>query len=110
MIGSSIGLVFALSMVAAPLLYAVIGMSGLFWLTAALAVAAIFTILFVVPAAPPVPRAIGRFSEVLGNGQLMRLNFGVFSLHLMQTAMWVLVPATPLIFCHSLPGSVWILA
>lgn len=93
MIGSSIGLVFALSMVAAPLLYAVIGMSGLFWLTAALAVAAIFTILFVVPAAPPVPRAIGRFSEVLGNGQLMRLNFGVFSLHLMQTAMWVLVPA-----------------
>ena len=93
MIGSSIGLVFAVSMVAAPLLYAVIGMSGLFWLTAALAVGAIFTILFIVPAAPPVPRAVGRFSEVLANGQLMRLNFGVFALHLMQTAMWVLVPA-----------------
>ena len=93
MIGSSIGLVFAISMVAAPLLYALIGMSGLFWLTAVLAVAAIFTVMFVVPAAPPVPRAIGRFSEVLGNGQLMRLNFGVFALHLMQTAMWVLVPA-----------------
>ncbi|WP_298622744.1 MFS transporter [uncultured Zoogloea sp.] len=93
MIGSSIGLVFAVSMVAAPLLYAVIGMSGLFWLTAALAVAAVFTILFIVPAAPPVPRAVGRFSEVLANGQLMRLNFGVFALHLMQTAMWVLVPA-----------------
>ena len=93
MIGSSIGLVFALSMVAAPLLYALIGMSGLFWLTAVLAVGAIFTVLFVVPAAPPVPRAIGRFSEVLGNGQLMRLNFGVFALHLMQTAMWVLVPS-----------------
>ena len=93
MIGSSIGLVFALSMVAAPLLYALIGMSGLFWLTAALAVGAIFTILFIVPAAPPVPRAVGRFGEVLANGQLMRLNFGVFALHLMQTAMWVLVPA-----------------
>ncbi|WP_374244155.1 MFS transporter [Zoogloea sp.] len=93
MIGSSIGLVFAVSMVAAPLLYALIGMSGLFWLTAALAVAAIFTILFIVPAAPPVPRAVGRFGEVLANGQLMRLNFGVFALHLMQTAMWVLVPA-----------------
>jgi MFS family permease len=72
MIGSSIGLVFALSMVAAPLLYALIGMSGLFWLTAALAVGAVFTVLFIVPAAPPVPRATGRFSEVLGNGQLMR--------------------------------------
>src|SRR5690554_5709560 len=33
MIGASIGLMFALSMIAAPLLYAVIGMSGLFWLT-----------------------------------------------------------------------------
>jgi xanthosine utilization system XapX-like protein len=54
-----------------------IGMDGLFWLTAALAVGAVFTVLFVVPAAPPVPRAVGRFSEVLGNGQLMRLNFGV---------------------------------
>lgn len=93
MIGSSIGLVFALSMVAAPLLYALIGMSGLFWLTAVLAVGAIFTILFIVPAAPPVPRAVGSFGEVLANGQLMRLNFGVFALHLMQTAMWVLVPA-----------------
>jgi MFS family permease len=93
MIGSSIGLVFAISMVAAPLLYSLIGMSGLFWLTAVLAGAAILTVIFIVPAAPPVPRAIGRFSDVLGNGQLMRLNFGVFALHLMQTAMWVLVPA-----------------
>ncbi|HMV18353.1 MAG TPA: MFS transporter [Zoogloea sp.] len=93
MIGSSIGLVFALSMVAAPVLYGIIGMSGLFWLTAVLAGGAILTVLFVVPAAPPVPRATGRFAEVLGNGQLMRLNFGVFALHLMQTAMWVLVPA-----------------
>jgi predicted MFS family arabinose efflux permease len=93
MIGSSIGLVFALSMVAAPVLYSLIGMSGLFWLTAVLAVGAIGAILFVVPAAPPVPRATGRLSEVLKDGQLMRLNFGVFALHLMQTAMWVLVPA-----------------
>jgi len=57
MIGSSIGLVFALSMVAAPLLYNAIGMSGIFWLTAVLAAAAIGVVLYVVPAAPPVPRA-----------------------------------------------------
>ncbi|MBW7860012.1 MAG: MFS transporter [Rhodocyclaceae bacterium] len=94
MIGASIGLVFALSMVAAPLLYAAVGMDGIFWLTAALALGAIFVVLWVVPDAPPVPRANGgRFVDVLRNGQLMRLNFGVFSLHLMQTAMWVLIPA-----------------
>jgi len=94
MIGSSIGLVFALSMVAAPLLYAAIGMDGIFWLTAALAFGAIGVLLWVVPEAPPVPRANGgRFIDVLRDGQLMRLNFGVFALHLIQTTMWVMVPA-----------------
>ncbi|ATE62688.1 MFS transporter [Thauera sinica] len=94
MIGSSIGLVFALSMVAAPLLYAAIGMSGIFWLTAVLALAAMGVVLWVVPDAPPVPRASGgRFGDVLRDGQLMRLNLGVFALHLIQTTMWVMVPA-----------------
>lgn len=94
MIGSSIGLVFALSMVAAPLLYAVVGMSGIFWLTALLAAGAIFVVLRVVPDAPPAPRpSPGRLRDVLRNGQLMRLNAGVFALHLIQTTMWVVVPA-----------------
>lgn len=94
MIGASIGLVFAFSMVAAPLLYALIGMAGIFWLTAALAAGAIYVVLRVVPDAPPVPRATGgRFIDVLRDAQLMRLNFGVFALHLIQTTMWVLVPA-----------------
>nr|HQV09538.1 MFS transporter [Thauera sp.] len=93
MIGSSIGLVFALSMVAAPLLYAAVGMSGIFWLTAILAFGAIGVLLWVVPAAPPVPRATGKLIDVLRDGQLMRLNFGVFALHLIQTTMWVMVPS-----------------
>lgn len=95
MIGSSIGLVFALSMVGAPLLYATIGMPGIFALTGSLALAAIYVVLKVVPAAPAVPRQPGwpSFVEVLRNPQLLRMNFGVFALHLMQTAMWVLVPS-----------------
>ena len=94
MIGSSIGLVFAISMVAAPLLYTAVGMDGIFWLTAVLAFAAIGVVLYVVPAAPAVPRApAGSFVDVLRDAQLMRLNGGVFALHLIQTAMWVLVPA-----------------
>lgn len=93
MIGASIGAVFAISMVAAPLLYAAVGMDGIFWVTAILALSAILVVLYVVPDAPPVPRANGgRFIDVLRDGQLMRLNFGVFALHLMQTTMWVLVP------------------
>ncbi|MDR2093662.1 MAG: MFS transporter [Azoarcus sp.] len=97
MIGSSIGLVFALSMVAAPLLYAGIGMAGIFWLTASLAVGAMALVIWVVPDAPPVQRAPrgadASLAAVLRNGPLMRLNFGVFALHAIQTMMWVTVPA-----------------
>ena len=93
MIGASIGLVFAGSLVLSPALYGWIGMAGIFWLTAILAIAAILVLVTVVPQAPPVPRATGRLVDVLADGQLMRLNLGVFALHLMQTAMWVLVPA-----------------
>jgi hypothetical protein len=52
-------------------------------------------VLRVVPAAPAVPRqpAWQSFVEVLSHRQLLRLNFGVFALHLMLTAMWVLLPA-----------------
>jgi predicted MFS family arabinose efflux permease len=94
MIGSSIALMFALSMVGAPLLYPLIGMHGLFWLTAILACLAIVVVLKVVPAAPRLPRpASTGLLPVLRNGQLMRLNLGVFVLHMIQTTMWVLVPA-----------------
>lgn len=94
MIGSSIGLVFAGSLVLAPLLYGWVGLSGIFWLTAFLALGAIVVLLKVVPAAPPpVVGAPVPLSQVLLHPQLLRLNFGVFALHLMQTAMWVLVPA-----------------
>ena len=95
MIGSSIGLVFALSMVGAPLLYALIGMPGIFALTGVLAILAIYVVLAVVPAAPAIPRRPGwpSFVEVLSDRQLLRMNFGVFTLHLVQTAMWVLLPS-----------------
>lgn len=109
MIGSSIGLVFALSMVGAPLLYAAIGMPGIFALTGVLALAAIFVVLKVVPAAPAVPRRPdgAGFREVLANPQLLRMNFGVFALHLTQTAMWVLVPSA-LVHTGGLPlGEHW---
>ncbi|MDR1661160.1 MAG: MFS transporter [Azoarcus sp.] len=97
MIGSSIGLVFALSMVAAPLLYAAVGMAGIFWLTAALAAGAMALVVWVVPDAPPrraAPRGQdGTLAAVLRHGELMRLNFGVFALHTIQAMMWVTVPA-----------------
>ncbi|MCM2288523.1 MAG: MFS transporter [Sulfuritalea sp.] len=93
MIGSSIGLVFAISLVAAPALYAAIGMGGIFWMTAILAIAAIGLVTHVVPPAPPLPPGPEpRFREVLLDTQLLRLNFGIFTLHMVQMAMFVVVP------------------
>ena len=104
MIGSSIGLVFAVSMVGGPLLYVAIGMPGIFSLTGVLALLAIFVVVRIVPLAPAVARqpAWQSFLEVLANRQLLRLNFGVFALHLMLTAMWVLLPVE-LLTTGSLP-------
>ena len=94
MVGGSIGLTFAVSMIASPMLYQAIGMSGLFNLTGVLSIIAIFVVAFVVsPASAPVLAKRVPFSEVLRDGELMRLNFGVFALHMTQMAMFVVVPA-----------------
>ncbi|MDR3352699.1 MAG: MFS transporter [Zoogloeaceae bacterium] len=94
MIGASISLVFALSLVAAPILYAWIGMRGIFWLTGALSLLAIVALLKIVPPAPPpVPGERVPTRQVLFDPRLLRLNFGVFVLHFTQMALWMLVPA-----------------
>jgi MFS family permease len=94
MVGASIGLTFAVSLIASPVLYKLIGMSGIFALTGILSIVAILVVAFVVPPAPPaVSAARVPFSTVLCNGELMRLNFGVFALHLTQMAMFVVVPS-----------------
>jgi MFS family permease len=96
MIGSSIGAVFALSLVSAPLLYGSIGMGGIFHLTGVLALVAIAVVALLVPPAPAIARpAAGsvRFADVAIDPQLARLNFGIFVLHAVQMGMFVVVPA-----------------
>lgn len=95
MVGGSIGLTFALSLVLSPLLYSQIGMSGLFTLTGILCVIAIGIVRWVVPDLPStVATAPGPtpWRAVLFNPELLRLNAGIFLLHLVQMAMFVVVP------------------
>ena len=98
LVGGSIGLMFALALVLAPMLAALIGLSGLFGLTCALALAGIAVVLWVVPPEPvrhaiaPQGRLAG-MAEVWAQPDLRRLNLGVFVLHTVQMAMWVAVPA-----------------
>ncbi len=95
MIGASIGLMFALSLVAAPVLAGKIGLGGLFAVTGVLALSCIAIILWWTPPAP-VQRANaprGRLVEVLKHAPLLRLDLGVFVLHAVQLAMWVAIPS-----------------
>jgi MFS family permease len=93
MIGAMIGFAFALSLVAAPALYQWIGMEGLFALTAALCIAAIAVVKVLVPEPPPPPPrpAEAGVHDVL-QPELLRLNLGIFVLHVVQMAMFVVLP------------------
>lgn len=95
LVGISIGLMFALSLVAAPLLAAQIGLGGLFALTGGFALTGIAVVAWVVPPEPAklVHRQRGSLTLVLHEPALLRLNLGVFVLHAVQLAMWVAIPA-----------------
>jgi len=96
MIGATIGFAFALSLVVAPALYNWVGMHGLFTLTGVLALGGLVIVFGLVPDAPahveahagPAPSLFA----VLCNPELARLNFGIFTLHLVQMAMFIVIP------------------
>lgn len=96
MVGGSIGLTFAISLVLAPALYAAIGMDGLFEATGVLALLAILVAGFVVPPAAPAPAAApgprASLRQVALDPDLLRLNLGILVLHCVQMAMFVVVP------------------
>ena len=95
LVGASIGLMFALSLVLSPLLNSLLGLHGLFALTACLALSGIAVVLWWVPPEPAkhVDAGRGGLRDVLTDVALMRLNVGVFLLHAVQLSMWVALPA-----------------
>lgn len=96
MVGGSIGLSFAVSLVVAPLLVGWWGLPGLFWTIACLGLASLAVARWVVPVVPRTgDRGIktARPAAVFLHPDLLRLNFGVFCLHLIQVSLFVVVPA-----------------
>ena len=98
MVGITIGMSFVGALVAGPLVAGVIGVAGIFWLMVGLAFVGILITLFVVPHpgeirqhrdAEAVPSMLGR---VLANGDLLRLDYGIFALHAMLTATFLVMP------------------
>jgi MFS family permease len=97
-IGMSIGLAFIMALILGPLLNGLIGVPGIFWLTALLAILGMGIVLFFVPTpesshvhcdTEAVPDQFGR---VLSNINLLRLDLGIFVLHLIITSVFLAVP------------------
>jgi predicted MFS family arabinose efflux permease len=92
LVGGSIALSFALSLVIAAPIYRLISLSGIFVVLAILGVAAMMVTHFVLPSNKPEVNAQASLKEVFLRPELMRLNLGVFVLHATQVAMFLVVP------------------
>lgn len=97
-IGMSIGLSFALSLILGPLVAEHFGLDGIFWFTAAFAIFGMLAVATLVPtpefsrAHPDVQTAPARIASLLRVPRLLRLDFGIFALHLVLTAAFLVVP------------------
>ena len=98
-IGGSIGFSFIFAMMLGPIITAMFGLSGIFWLTAILGLFGIGIMLFFIPKVSMIQRnreAITISSDIkklLRDPILARLNLGIFALHLSLMAAFVAVPS-----------------
>ncbi|MBP6057591.1 MAG: MFS transporter [Nitrosomonas sp.] len=99
-IGMTIGTVFAISLIAAPVLNQWIGVPGIFAMTGILALLAMVVVKKIIPD-PQISRfhsdteaSATSFGSVLRDTQLLRLNYGIFALHATLMALWLVVPLT----------------
>ncbi|HET9121914.1 MAG TPA: MFS transporter [Acidiferrobacteraceae bacterium] len=97
-IGVSIGAAFSGGLILGPLVNAWAGVAGIFWLTAVLGVLAMGVVLWVVPD-PRQSRlhrdtgvVAGLFRNVLRHRELLRLDFGIFTMQFVLTSNFVVLP------------------
>ena len=97
-IGMTIGFAFMAAMVLGPVLDHWIGVQGIFWLIGALALIGIVMLFTLVPDpresrihrdAEPV---LGQFGRVIRDNGLLRLDYGIFTLHMVLTALFLAIP------------------
>ncbi|MSQ56178.1 MAG: MFS transporter [Limnohabitans sp.] len=98
LIGGSIALMFALSLVLGPILSGMGGLKTIFIVTIFLALSGLFIVRWWTPPEPELTQSNDRvaFSELvclLSHKDLLRLDLGVFVLYAVQLATWVSLPA-----------------
>lgn len=97
-IGMSIGFSFMIALILGPLIHHFFGLAGIFWLTALLAALGIIILFTLVPNPPKFylhqdsEPVLNQFKKVLLMPELLRLNYGIFSLHAILMALFIALP------------------
>ncbi len=113
LIGASIGAAFALSMVLGPMINTWVGISGIFYGTAVLALIGILILYFVVP--DPLHSHFHRdaqlktssLADVFKDKQLLRLDAGIFILHFVLMGLFLVLPVLLRDFIELAPEKHW---
>src|SRR3546814_19804214 len=94
MVGASMCISFAVSLGLAPVVVGEFCFAGLFWAISLLGFVCLLIASFVVPSVPQAKAPIvqPRPRDVLGHSDLLRLNFGVFCLHFILMALFIVMP------------------
>jgi predicted MFS family arabinose efflux permease len=98
LVGMTIGLSFVVAIGAGPALAGVIGVPGIFWLTAGLALAGLAVTFGLVPTPPRLARhrdaeaVPALLARICRDPELLRLDFAIFALHAILTAIFLAVP------------------
>ncbi|KAA0445907.1 MAG: MFS transporter, partial [Candidatus Thioglobus sp.] len=92
-VGMQIGVAFVLSLLIGPIIAVNLGLSGLFWVIAGLSIVAMITVATLPHIKPQVQYSLSAasFKQVL-NAKLLKLDFSVFTLHLILTCAFIVMP------------------
>lgn len=98
-IGLTIGVSFMIGMILGPIVSQIGGVPSIFWLTMLLALSGIALVIFAIPTPARTLQhrdagiIKGYLGKALGNTALLRMNVGVFILHLVMTANFLVLPS-----------------
>ncbi len=97
-VGITIAMTFAIAIILGPVLNTFVGVRGIFWLTAGLGVLGILMLYVGIPKPaslsinPEVEPVLSLVKNVVSQVELLRLDFGIFTLHAVLTALFVMLP------------------
>lgn len=112
-IGGSIGISFALAMVLGPIVASSFGMEGIFWLTALLGLVGAIILVNAIPKTFSMRKNretntdLQRLGYLLREPSLIRLNLGIFFLHLTLMAAFVVIPTVLVQQLGIKPDQLW---